>query len=134
MGVLSDSLNHIKQYKTGVGVGGLVGAALLGFAEYQQSGGRVRDTAAAAAIGGALGVLIGSAVAIGVGYARGMGATPWTPIAASAGAGLAIIPDLPQIITGRTHSSPKDLLKRSILLGLTGAAIGLSIDVFRGQM
>ena len=93
-----------------------------------------RDAAASAAIGGALGVLLGSAVAIGWGYSRGMGATPITPIAASAGAGLAVVPELPRIISGRRSSTNKELIRRSTLLASTGAALGLAVDVFRGQM
>jgi hypothetical protein len=126
-------MDSLKKHKLTVGATTLVGAALYGIAEYG-SGGDSRSVSFAALVGGALGAMIGSAAIIGIGYSRGVGATPCTPIFAGLGLALPFVLELPSMAKGRRSTTNKELLSNSVIVGALGSSIGVSVDYYRGQM
>lgn len=127
-------LEHIRNQKLSVGAASLVGAALYGIADYDKSDGFSRSMTGAVIIGGALGAALGSAVAMGIGMARGVGATPMSPIFASLGAATPLLIELPTLLGGGRNTTNEELIRNVFIGGLLGTTIGLAIDFYRGQM
>jgi hypothetical protein len=126
-------LKQLKEYKLTIGGTTLVGAAIYGIAEYG-SGGDSGRVMVAAAIGGAMGAFIGSAFAIGIGYAHNVGARPYTPIFGSVGAAIPLVLELPSLVKGRRTTVNKELIRNVAVGGSLGSTLGLAIDYYQGQM
>ena len=124
---------EVKEDKLTIGGTTLAGAAIYGIGEYG-SGGDARQIMVATVIGGAMGALIGGAFAIGVSYARGVGATPYTPILGALGAAIPLAFEVPSLAKGNRSTINKELIRNVAVGGTLGSASGLAIDYYRGQM
>jgi hypothetical protein len=125
---------HLKKQKLTIGAGAAACGALYGIAEYFTNGGDSKKAVVAIAIGGGLGALIGSAVTLGISYARGVGATPYTPIFAGLGASIILLKETHALMTGRRVTENKELIRNSLVAVTATTAVGLAIDYYRGQM
>jgi hypothetical protein len=125
---------HLKKQKLTIGAGAAACGALYGIAEYFTNGGDSKKAVVAIAIGGGLGALIGSAVTLGISYARGVGATPYTPIFAGLGASIILLKETHALMTGRRVTENKELIRNSLVAVAATTAGGVALDDYRGQM